>query len=441
MAENLRVPYQNARLIALPLAVLGVYLLPLGLSLTGFDEITSLLLLSEEGIYESLGTAGCLGAAIMLGGLAFLATRPRTAQLALPRWAGFVWGLWAMALTGMFLEEINWGQFWLAYDTPAWWRERNHVGDFNLHNLQYFYRGADHSNLLMNAWVIGSVGYLGLAPLLAGVWPRATRLWSASPWPLPGPALCAAAWTNLAGLLLALWIWRGLDPLIAGQRATEIFEAVTEVSLFGLALGTVQRFSACLAPGSLRRLTMSVVALSALLLLGSAARMTTRHVPITRSALAVARGQELLQRGELEAAQQKFETGAMLWPPSALAHYLDGMVWERKQDLDRARARYQRTLEAVPDFGAAHSSLGLVDLKQGNRDAALEHLRRAVELEASNADFQNNLGVGLLEMGRIEEAVARFAEAARLAPSHPHAVQNLAAAKRMLESDRNSVGK
>ena len=92
------------------------------------------------------------------------------------------------------------------------------------------------------------------------------------------------------------------------------------------------------------------------------------------------------------------------WPLSAEGHNDLGLLFERADKLDRARAEYGRAAAAKPDSPLFHFNLGNVLARLGERVEAEAAYREAIRLRPAYADAHNNLANLLLDLGRRHEA-------------------------------------
>lgn len=167
----------------------------------------------------------------------------------------------------------------------------------------------------------------------------------------------------------------------------------------------------------------------------------------------------LLERGDLEAAREQYETLLRAYPDEGLAlagmgsvrlaegapeeaiEYLKsglsrapGLVGaynnlaialQQTGQPDEALAALRMALDLEPEFPDAHFTLAgvLAELGEGRR--ALEHYRAAVRVRPDNAYYRAALGIECAKQGRLDEAIAQFRESVRLDPSQPAYRHNL----------------
>lgn len=94
-------------------------------------------------------------------------------------------------------------------------------------------------------------------------------------------------------------------------------------------------------------------------------------------------------------------------PLSAAEHNDLGVAYERKGEIELARAQYQAALRKDPRLVPARVNLGNAEAARGNWAGAEKCYRRALEDSATDADALNNLAMALMRQSRHpEEAVS-----------------------------------
>jgi tetratricopeptide (TPR) repeat protein len=134
----------------------------------------------------------------------------------------------------------------------------------------------------------------------------------------------------------------------------------------------------------------------------------------------------LLERGDLEQAEQRFEAAVRSKGdfPDALDNL--GIVRQRQGRLGEAESYYREALEHDPTFADAHNNLGIVLATKGAVAEAIDHFSQAVRLRRSFANAHSNLGLALESVGRTAEAVPEYREALRYAPNSTDVATRLA---------------
>ena len=112
--------------------------------------------------------------------------------------------------------------------------------------------------------------------------------------------------------------------------------------------------------------------------------------------------------GELDA----YARGLAAWPDEGALLYARALMWERRDDIDRAEADLRRLLGAEPENVHALNALGytLAD-RTGRYEEALALIDRARLAEPGNAHIIDSYGWVLYQLGRHEEALVELRRA------------------------------
>jgi Flp pilus assembly protein TadD len=140
----------------------------------------------------------------------------------------------------------------------------------------------------------------------------------------------------------------------------------------------------------------------------------------------VAEGNELLNKRDFAAAEEKYRQAVALSPEQEDLHYNLGIALARQGKVDEAKKHYEKALELFPDYAEAQNNLGNLLLSQNKMDEAIALFRKAIQNSPENPSFRNNLGTALARQQMVAEATAEFQEAVRLAPDYVEARVNLA---------------
>ncbi len=97
-------------------------------------------------------------------------------------------------------------------------------------------------------------------------------------------------------------------------------------------------------------------------------------------------------------------------------HYQQGIVFDRKGDLNRAMAAYQRALAIWPNHFPSRHNLAYDFYRQGDHQAAIEHFTWALGARPGDAMALNNLGLAYRESGDTAQAFGAFDLALRSNP-------------------------
>jgi tetratricopeptide (TPR) repeat protein len=93
-----------------------------------------------------------------------------------------------------------------------------------------------------------------------------------------------------------------------------------------------------------------------------------------------------------------------------------GQVYERSNDLDRAIEYYRKALDIDPNYVDANFRLGGALIAAGRYDEAAHHLRLAVQGDPRHAEAWLRLGIAQRQMGQMDAAEQSFRTALQLRP-------------------------
>jgi len=122
----------------------------------------------------------------------------------------------------------------------------------------------------------------------------------------------------------------------------------------------------------------------------------------------VARGSELLKRGELDQAQQVFRAALQLDEGNPRVLALLGLAYFRANQLASARPIYEELVERLPTDASHRLNLGLLYLKIGDSDRAIGSLEASRALDPSQGRAVSYLGLAYARAGRYAEAYRAF---------------------------------
>ncbi len=140
----------------------------------------------------------------------------------------------------------------------------------------------------------------------------------------------------------------------------------------------------------------------------------------------VAEGNELLNKRDFAAAEEKYRQAVALSPEQEDLHYNLGIACARQGKVEEAKKHYEKALQLFPDYAEAQNNLGNLLLTQNRMDEAIALFRKAIQNAPEDPSFRNNLGTALARRQMVTEATAEFQEALRLAPEYAEARVNLA---------------
>ena len=144
-------------------------------------------------------------------------------------------------------------------------------------------------------------------------------------------------------------------------------------------------------------------------------------------------GDLLLDMGQLDEAQEKFELALAVEPADLEAHFCLGELALKRNQLTVAEAQFRLVLELDPKFPGAHTKLGRILLRQGFRRDAARHLLVDMANCRDDPDLLAELGELLIEARQTTEANAAFRQLVDLRPDDPQVRHNLAVSFFMLD--------
>jgi Tfp pilus assembly protein PilF len=140
-----------------------------------------------------------------------------------------------------------------------------------------------------------------------------------------------------------------------------------------------------------------------------------RHTP---GALALARGDELLDRGDLAGALQAYTEAIEQEPDNPLAHLSRAGALHDKGNLVRALADYDAALRLDPRNPVAFNNRGLAHFDRGQYQQAVADYDAALRLDPDYAVALQNRGQAHLHLGAFARAIADYSHALELRPGH-----------------------
>ncbi len=131
-------------------------------------------------------------------------------------------------------------------------------------------------------------------------------------------------------------------------------------------------------------------------------------------------------RSQRNLADRLVTAGLQLYPDSAPLLLLEGLLHERRGDLDAADRSYRRAIEEDSSIAQAHKNLGDVSYRRGLLEEAVEHYRRAAELDpALGDDLWAKLGNLHLRQRNRDQAMRAWTRALELNPDNEVVRNNL----------------
>src|SRR2546425_6995129 len=114
--------------------------------------------------------------------------------------------------------------------------------------------------------------------------------------------------------------------------------------------------------------------------------------------------EELVRRGELEAAERQFRKILLQNPQSYVAHNDLGALYLTQKRYDIACKEFGQAADLNPQLPAIQQNLGVCFIQSGRLSRAVEALRKAEELDSRDLKTHYLLGYSCLMLGRLDEA-------------------------------------
>ena len=120
----------------------------------------------------------------------------------------------------------------------------------------------------------------------------------------------------------------------------------------------------------------------------------------------LARGDELLRKGEYQQAIVQYDKAIEVKPDFAEAYNNRGYAKYAKYDGSDALADMNRAIELRPDFPHAYNTRGCVHMARGETELAIADFDRAIELQPDYPRAYRNRANVLMKKGRFRETFA-----------------------------------
>jgi tetratricopeptide (TPR) repeat protein len=145
-------------------------------------------------------------------------------------------------------------------------------------------------------------------------------------------------------------------------------------------------------------------------------RFRARLNPREAAGEANARGQQLMQRGDLDAAEREYTNAIRLCPTEPNCHYNRAVLRIKQRRLDEAIDDLQQATELAPQDAQLHNKLG-VTLRLAQRyTESMASCDESIRLQPENATFYLARGATLEELASEEAALRNYSRAAELDP-------------------------
>jgi len=149
--------------------------------------------------------------------------------------------------------------------------------------------------------------------------------------------------------------------------------------------------------------------------------------------------QDLIDWGELDAAEAQCKAALAIDPDYADAVYLAAKIRLRREDLGGAIPLYERHARLAPR-GDAHHALGLIYLQQGDDARAAAELEQDLAVDPTCYEARVNVAAILLERGELARAVEQYRISLEHHPADARALSGLGRAYLGLGDHELAVG-
>jgi tetratricopeptide (TPR) repeat protein len=149
----------------------------------------------------------------------------------------------------------------------------------------------------------------------------------------------------------------------------------------------------------------------------------------TPGALALARGDELLDNGDIAGALKSYGDATEAEPENPLARLSRAGALHDRGDIVRALADYNEALRLDPRNPVAFNNRGLAHAAVGRHKQALADFAEALRLDPEYAVALQNRAQTLVRLGDLDRAITDYSRALELRPGHVPALLGRGAAR------------
>ena len=139
----------------------------------------------------------------------------------------------------------------------------------------------------------------------------------------------------------------------------------------------------------------------------------------------VAYAELLVSVGKYRLAKKMLESALKNVPGDKRALNALGLIFVRRDELEKGIEHYERALGLDPDYEPAWFNKGKALFRVDELEQAEECFRKAVALNENNISAWNNLGLTLKLMGDIDEAIECYRKALGINEQYHYAWSNL----------------
>ncbi len=125
----------------------------------------------------------------------------------------------------------------------------------------------------------------------------------------------------------------------------------------------------------------------------------------------VNQGLDLLLKGDLEQAYQRFTRSIQISPDFAEAHAGLARYYFKTGNLQKSEMALKKTLELKPDHRSSYANLGDIYIQKGDFKKAEKFYTKSVKLGIDDPQVFNNLGILYAQLGKPDKAVSFYRKA------------------------------
>ncbi len=140
-----------------------------------------------------------------------------------------------------------------------------------------------------------------------------------------------------------------------------------------------------------------------------------------------------IERNELAEALSALETLFRFYPNAALGYDLQGIVYTKQQQVEKAREAFKKAVELQPDLAIAWYNFSKFERSHGNEQVATEYLDRAIYHQADLTKAYFERAIVRKSKGDYKGALADYENViARTGQNYVEAIHNRGLTRKML---------
>jgi Flp pilus assembly protein TadD len=244
-------------------------------------------------------------------------------------------------------------------------------------------------------------------------------------YPHPGTWAPAAVGASIVLLL-------GISVVVVWQARKRPYRVAGWLWFLGVMVPTIGLLQAGVQAMADRFMYLPIVGLLVMIIWGVAevsVRWKRRQIVVTLLALLAVAGCVMRTWDQLPCWQNSvalFEQAIRVTRKNFAMHYNLGMMLYERGDPQGAGSHAQEALRFHPRFAEAHFLLGLVAERRGKVDEAVEHFKTAADLTPSGSwSARQAQAIAFTRLGRTDEAIAAYRSALQVAPDNPETMMML----------------